>query len=134
FSLVTSDTADSRGVGNFMRFDNLSPGADGIIQISFFSPGRVELPGGDPVRGPGLNGLQLVLNPPPVGAPPSITKQPASANGIAGGCVILSVEATGPGLTYQWLKNGQEIAGATSPSLTLAGLTAGSAGSYSVVV
>src|SRR6185295_8749257 len=72
FSLVTSDTAASRGVGNFMRFDNLQPGADGTITISFFSPGRVDLPGGDPIRGPGLNGLQLLLNPPPAGAPPVI--------------------------------------------------------------
>jgi hypothetical protein len=134
FSLVTSESAATRGVGNFMRFDNLSPGADGIILITFFSPGRVDLPGGDPIRGPGINGLQLLLNPPPAGAPPVITKQPASANGIAGGCITLTVEATGPGLTYQWLKNGQEIAGATSPQLTLTSLTAGSAGSYSVVV
>jgi hypothetical protein len=134
FSLVTSESAASRGVGNFMRFDNLSPGPDGNIVITFFSPGRVDLPGGDPIRGPGLNGLQLVLNPADAGAPPVITRQPASANGIAGGCVILTVEATGPGLSYQWLKNGQEIAGATGPQLILAGLTAGSAGSYSVVV
>jgi len=134
FSLVTSESAATRGVGNFMRFDNLSPGASGIIEIRFFAPGRVDLPGGDPVRGPGLNGLQLVLNPAPAGAPPVITRQPASANGIAGGCVTLTVEATGPGLTYQWLKNGQEIPGATGPTLTLTSLTASSAGSYSVVV
>jgi hypothetical protein len=134
FSLVTADTAASRGVGNFMRFDNLSPGVDGTITIRFFSPGRVDLPGGDPIRGPGINGLQLILNPPDAGAPPVITQQPASANGIAGGCVILTVEATGPGISYQWLKNGSEIAGATSPQLILSGLTAGSAGSYSVVV
>jgi hypothetical protein len=134
FSLVTAETAADRGVGNFMRFDNLSPGADGIITISFYSPGRVDLPGGDPIRGPGLNGLQLVLNPPDAGAPPVIVRHPASANGIAGGCVTLSVEATGPNLSYQWLKNGQEIAGATGPQLILSGLTASSAGNYSVVV
>jgi hypothetical protein len=134
FSLVTADTPGDRGVGNFMRFDNVSPGPDGIIQVRFFSPGWVDLPGGDPSRGPGLNGMQLILDPPPAGAPPVITRQPASANGIAGGCIILTVEATGPGLSYQWLKNGQEIAGATGPQLILAGLTANSAGSYSVVV
>jgi hypothetical protein len=134
FSLVTSDTADTRGVGNMMRFDNLQPGPDGIIQIRFFSPGRIDLPGGDPIRGPGLNGMQLVLNAPNLGAPPVITRQPASANGIAGGCITLSVEATGPNLSFQWLKNGQPIAGATEPQITLANLSTNDAGNYAVAV
>jgi len=133
FSLVTADTAETRGVGNMMRFDNLQPG-NGKIEIRFFSPGRVDLPGGDPIRGPGLNGLQLLLNPTPAGDPPVITRQPVSANGIAGGQVTLIVEATGPGLAYQWLKNGQEIAGATGPQLTLSSLEPNDAGSYVVIV
>jgi hypothetical protein len=134
FSLVTADTAAERGVGNMMRFDNLQPGPDGIIQIKFYSPGRVDLPGGDPIRGPGLNALQLVLDAPASVAPPVITRQPASANGLAGGCITLSVEATGPNLTYQWLKNGQTIAGATDSQLTLANLSTNDAGNYTVIV
>jgi hypothetical protein len=117
-----------------MRFDNLQPGVDGIIQISFFSPGRVDLPGGDPIRGPGLNGMQLVLNPAAAGDPPVIVTQPASANGIAGGRITLRVEATGPSLAYQWLKNGLPIAGATSSTLSLSPLTTNSAGNYVVIV
>ncbi|MCI0744185.1 MAG: HYR domain-containing protein, partial [Verrucomicrobia subdivision 3 bacterium] len=123
-----------RGVGNMVRFDTLQPGPDGMIEIKFYSPGRVDLPGGDPIRGPGLNGLQLVLNPPPATEPPVITRQPASANGLAGGCITLSVEATGPNLSYQWLKNGQEIAGATDSQLTLANLSTNDAGNYTVIV
>jgi hypothetical protein len=115
FSLVTADTAATRGVGNMMRFDNVVPGPDGTIEIRYFSPGRVDLPGGDPIRGPGLNGMQLVLDPPPAGEPPVITRQPVSANGLVGGQITLTIEATGPGLAYQWLKNGQVIAGATQP-------------------
>ena len=134
FGLVTATTAADRSVGNMMRFDNLQPGPDGFIQVRFFSPGRVDLPGGDPIRGPGLNGLQLFLNPPSAGDPPVITRQPAAANGIAGGCITLCVEAAGPNLTYQWLKNGQAIAGATAPCLTLASLQTSSAGSYSVAI
>lgn len=134
FSLVTAETPDNRGVGNMMRFDNVQPGADGTIQIRFFSPGRVDLPGGDPIRGPGLNGMQLVLNAPNLGAPPVIVRQPASANGIAGGCINLSVEATGPNLTYQWLKNGQPIDGANEPQLTIANLQTSSAGNYTVII
>jgi concanavalin A-like lectin/glucanase superfamily protein/HYR domain-containing protein/Ig-like domain-containing protein len=134
FSLVTSDTAASRGVGNMVRFDHLQPGPDGVIIIRFYSPARVDLPGGDPIRGPGLNALQLVLNPADVGAPPVIVRQPASANGLAGGCITLSVDATGPNLAYQWLKNGQEIAGANSPQLILANLQTGDAGNYTVII
>ena len=134
FSLVTADTAAERGVGNMVRFDNLTPGPDGVIQIRFYSPGRVDLPGGDPIRGPGVNGMQLLLNPGPISQPPVIVRQPASANGLAGGCITLSVEATGPNLTYQWLKNGQEIVGATAPQLTLANLKTNDAGNYSVII
>jgi len=134
FSLVTSDTAATRGVGNMMRFDNLQPGSDGTIQIRFYSPGRVDLPGGDPIRGPGLNAMQLVLNPTPAGEPPTITRQPVSANAIVGGQVTLLVEATGPNLSYQWLKNGQRLEGATSAELTLSNVQTNDAGNYSVVV
>jgi hypothetical protein len=63
FHLVTSDTPATRAVGNTLRFDNLQP-EDGRIQIRFFSPDRTQLPPpADPVRGPGLNGLQLLLYP-----------------------------------------------------------------------
>jgi hypothetical protein len=134
FSLVTAETPETRGVGNMMRFDNLQPGADGFVEVRFFSPGRVDLPGGDPIRGPGLNGMQLLLNPAPAGAPPEITRQPASANGLVGGQITLTVEATGPNLTYQWLKNGQEIGGATQPQLTLATLRTNDAGNYTVAI
>src|SRR5438093_862917 len=117
-----------------MRFDNLQPGSDGLIIVNFFSPGRVDLPGGDPIRGPGLNALQLLLNPPPAGDPPVITQQPVSANGIVGGQVTLVVQATGPNLNYQWLKNGQTIAGATLPEFTLSNLETNDAGNYNVIV
>ena len=126
FILVTSESAATRGVGSMMRFDNLQPGADGIVQIRFFRSG------GD--RGPGVNGLQLLLNPVAVGAPPVIVQHPVSANAIVGGQVTLVVEATGPSLGYQWLKNGRPIQGATDSVLNLSGLTAADAGSYSVAI
>ncbi len=134
FILVTSDTAASRSVGNMMRFDNLQPGPDGVILINFYAPGRAQPPNAEPIRGPGLNGLQLLLNPPPVVAPPVITRQPVSANGILGGQITLFVEATGPNITYQWLKNGQAIAGATDSELTLSNLRTNDAGNYSVAI
>jgi hypothetical protein len=133
FSLVTAESAATRGVGNMMRFDNLHA-TDGTIEVRFFSPGRVDLPGGDPIRGPGLNGLQLCLNAPSAGAPPLITQQPASVNGVVGGFVTLSVVASGPNLGYQWLKNGQAIGGANASSLVLANLQPGDSGNYTVAV
>src|SRR5262250_2161830 len=36
FSLVSATSPETRGVGNMMRFDNLQPGADGIIEVRFF--------------------------------------------------------------------------------------------------
>src|SRR6185436_4310849 len=84
FYLVTADTAAERAVGNMVRFDNLQPGPDGMIILRMSSPGRVDLPGGDPIRGPGLNGLQLLIDPPASPAAPEITRQPSSANTIVG--------------------------------------------------
>jgi hypothetical protein len=72
FHLVTSDTPATRAVGNALRFDNLQP-EDGRIQIRFFSPDRAQPPPpANPVRGPGLNGLQLLLNTPRVPVPTRI--------------------------------------------------------------
>ena len=63
FVLVNSDHPATRAVGNTMWINNLQP-EDGRIQIRFFSPGRTNRnASGDPTRGPGLNGMQLLLNP-----------------------------------------------------------------------
>jgi hypothetical protein len=134
FYLVTATDAASRGVGTMLRFDNLQPGPDGVIQLSFYAPGRAQPPGAQPIRGPGVNGMQLLLNPPPPPAPPLITLQPVSANGLAGGCITLSVQATGPGLAYQWFKNNKKINGATGANLTLASLGTNDVGNYFVEV
>jgi hypothetical protein len=131
--LVTALSAATRGVGNFTRFDNLQTD-DGRIEIRFASPGRVQPPGAQPTRGPGVNGLQLVLNPGPVPEAPIVTEAPVGENAPIGGTVVLRVQATGPNLTYQWLKNGQAILGETGPTLTLDGLTESDAGRYSVAV
>ena len=67
-----------------------------------------------------------------------ITNQPVSARICEGGEVQFEVEATGESLTYQWYHNsvgsGNEVAGGTSPVLTLSGVTAAQAGSYIVVI
>jgi len=52
----------------------------------------------------------------------------------AGNNATFNVSATGSGLTYQWKKNGNDISGATSASLTLTGVSAADAANYSVAV
>jgi hypothetical protein len=69
-------------------------------------------------------------------APPSITTQPASQTVIAGQTATFNVVASGTApLTYQWLKNGSTISGATSSSYTTpATTTADSGAQFTVTV
>ena len=67
---------------------------------------------------------------------PSITKQPVSKTVAVGKTATFRVIARGNApLSYQWRKNGVNIAGATSASYTTPPTTAGDNGSlFSVVV
>lgn len=62
---------------------------------------------------------------------PTITVQPQSQEGIAGGTVVFTATAAAA-TSFQWLLNGIAIAGATNASLTLNNVTTAQAGSYSV--
>lgn len=69
------------------------------------------------------------------GTAPTITTQPAAQSATAGGSVSFSVGASGTSpFTYQWRKDGVNIAGATASSYSIASVAAGDAGTYSVVV
>jgi hypothetical protein len=63
---------------------------------------------------------------------PQFTTQPISQSVGAGGTVILSA-ATGGSATFQWRRNGADIAGATGSSLTLNNLQPTDAGVYTAV-
>jgi len=66
---------------------------------------------------------------------PSITSQPQSQTVCQGSNVTFSVSASGTApLSYQWKKNGTNISGATSPTLTLNNVSSSDAGSYTCVV
>lgn len=66
----------------------------------------------------------------PVGA-----SAPVSQLGCAGGSVMLSTTPSGSGpFTFQWRKDGQDLAGATAATLQLADLAESDAGLYSAVV
>jgi hypothetical protein len=66
---------------------------------------------------------------------PSVFAQPVSTEAASvGGHVRLGVAAAGSNLTYQWRKNGMNLAGATSSSLDLANASAADAGAYDAAV
>jgi parallel beta-helix repeat protein len=77
------------------------------------------------------------VNPPaPSATAPAVTQQPAPVSVIDGGSASFSVSASGTGpLSYQWQRNGQEIAGATAPALTVDHLAVTDTGTkYRVVI
>ncbi|HEX2854224.1 MAG TPA: immunoglobulin domain-containing protein [Opitutaceae bacterium] len=66
---------------------------------------------------------------------PTLATQPVSQTVVEGGTAVFSVEATGtPTPSYQWMKNGGAVAGATTPLLVLRPLSAASIGAYTCVV
>lgn len=64
----------------------------------------------------------------------AITAQPANQASCIGGSVTFIVSATGTTVSYQWKKDGVDISGATAASYAINSVTAGDAGSYTVVV
>ena len=66
---------------------------------------------------------------------PEISASPASVSIIQGTGTTLAVQATGKFLSYQWQKNGANLAGETNASLILSNANAGVAdANYSVVI
>ncbi len=66
---------------------------------------------------------------------PAITAQPEATSVAVGGTATFTVTATGtPAPTYQWRKDGTALGGATANRLTLNGVQAADAGTYTVVV
>ena len=70
-----------------------------------------------------------------VNVPPAIAVQPASTGAGVSTSVVLRVVATGTApFSYQWMKNGVAVSGATSAELTLEALTFAATGVYRVTV
>ena len=119
--------------GDFVRFDGVVADANSNITVLVN-----ELDTGS--RNYGVNAMQLVLNAPNPGAPPSITQDLQPLAGPAGGSVTLTVGATGNNLTYQWRKNGLpiqnggDISGANTATLTINPLNPADVGVYSVAI
>jgi hypothetical protein len=120
-------------LANFIRFDNVSPDANGDVVLTFNI-----LVGSD--QAAGVGGIQLVLNAPAVGAPPTVNVDPQPTVGPQDGAAVLTVQATGENLTYQWRKNGRalpnggSVSGATTSTLVINPLTEADEAVYSVAV
>jgi hypothetical protein len=70
-----------------------------------------------------------------VGFDPGITTQPASQTNLVGTTATFTVIAGGSTpLSYQWSKNGANIAGATSTNFTVLNVQTNDAGTYSVAI
>lgn len=77
-------------------------------------------------------GYSLTVSPAP-NSVPVITTQPASQTVIAGASVTFTTGASGaPAPTFQWQKNGVNIAGATGYTYGISGVTGADAGNYTV--
>ena len=66
--------------------------------------------------------------------PPVITTEPAAQSKTAGQNATFSVVATGDNLKYQWRKDGSNISGKTTSSLTLNNVQIADIADYSVVI
>jgi chitodextrinase len=78
------------------------------------------------------NWAQLTVAP---AAPPTIDSSPLGRTVTTGGSTTFTVTAHGVGtLTYQWRKDGGDISGATSSTLTLANVQSSDGGTYTAVV
>jgi alpha-tubulin suppressor-like RCC1 family protein len=85
--------------------------------------------GGFSVDGGDRHSISLAL------LPPSITGQPQAKTTNAGSTVVFSVTAAGTApLDYQWFHQGQLLAGATNPTLSLPNIARAQGGAYYVVV
>ncbi len=93
------------------------------------SAGNYSLQSGSPAlaRGMGANAV------PPNGTP-AFTSQPTSQSVAVGANVTFTAAASGtPTPTYQWRKEGVNISGATSATLTLSSVATSAAGTYTVM-
>ncbi|MBM3821663.1 MAG: hypothetical protein FJ404_02035, partial [Verrucomicrobia bacterium] len=90
----------------------------------------------DPANGSAaLSGNVLGADIDPNQGKPSILNHPVSANVNLGASVTFSTKAIGSlPLSYQWQRNGVNIAGATSANYTVASASQSTYGSYTVVV
>lgn len=125
---ATAESAYSTGTGPGGNVTTLAYRPDGSLWIA-----------GDFANVNGVATASVALLQPGL-SDPGIVNPPIRQDVNAGATARLSVGATGTGLTYQWLKNGQPLAndarisGATTAVLAISGVAAGDDALYSVTI
>jgi hypothetical protein len=80
------------------------------------------------------NAAQLIVTVVNPAVAPTFTTQPAAQSASVGTGIAFSAAASGtPAPTYQWMKDGGQIAGATTATYAIAGAALADAGLYTVV-
>lgn len=119
-----------RSKGASYKIEVTGVSADGTI-VPTLSDAAGDQPH-DPVR---YEGFTVYHGTPPASMAPVIEIQPYDVAGSTGQTVVFSVAATGnPAVSYQWMKNGTPISGATDAKLVLANVPITAEGNYSVQV
>ncbi|HVE56921.1 MAG TPA: pectinesterase family protein, partial [Pyrinomonadaceae bacterium] len=80
------------------------------------------------------NPVNLTVTSGPTDPPPVINQQPQNTTAVVGSSPSLSVQATGPNMTYQWFKNGNLIGGATNSTLNFSNVQTSDTADYTVNV
>ena len=102
-----------------------------LTNLQFSQAGDYSVSISDPAGSTNSIDAVLVVNPLPL----LITTEPASQVVVVGSSASFTVTASGTApLTYQWIFNGTNIAGATSSTLSLADVQFAQAGNYAVQV
>lgn len=135
--------SDSFGNAQSYQFDGLPPGLNGSPQgVVTGVPAAV---GDFPVtvtgwQRSGFSGFNFSLDyvvsivDAVASAPPQVDVPPQGQHVVVGSVLTLSVSASGTGLTFQWIKDGQELPGQTGSSLVLDPVALTDSGSYQVRV
>jgi hypothetical protein len=103
----------------------LVPGTNTIAAYAVDTSGNVST----------TNAVTFFYVTPVVGTPPSISSGPMSQTAIVGSNVTFLVVASGTApMSYQWLFNGNNLAGQTASNLNLNSVQQNQAGDYAVIV
>ncbi len=116
--------------------NTLPPGKQLFAKLSFLKVTNTNLtsyPGVIGYAGYGGTTMMPMQTLPRLGFP-EIVECPLSRTGAVGSAIIFSVAATGGNLTYQWKKNGNNLAGQTNDLLVLDGVTPSDQAAYTVGV
>jgi len=131
FSLAGGSAANNIAEWNGAAWETLGAGAGGGVNTLVRYGDQLAVGGDFTTAGGQPAGHWALLE---HGLTPSITQQPVNVAVCQNGSGLVSVEATGSSLTYQWRKNGVSVPGATQFVLGFYPAQPSDSGSYDCIV